>query len=244
MGVPMEHAPEPRSDAGLAAEEHIVSQRGSLTRRKVLATAVAVMDAEGLSTFSMRRVAAALGVEAMALYHYVRGREDLLDGVVDLVIEEFNPPLLSGRSADWRGYLRLSAYGMRHIAHAHPLLFPLVATRPPAAPWVRPPLRSVKWMESFLATLDRSGFSDSASVATYRAFSSFLLGHLLLEVANDGAQGSPVREPDRGDPPEGSLAQYPRLERLQRELSQDQSAVEFEQALNNLIRRLSRLRTR
>ncbi len=74
-----------------------------------------------------------------------------------------------------------------------PQVFPLIATRPPAAPWLRPPLRSLRWMESFLSTLHSCGFADDAAVAAYRGFSSFLLGHLLLEVSALGRRHRPDR---------------------------------------------------
>ena len=94
-------------------------------------------------------------------------------------------------------------------------MFPLVATRPPAAPWVRPPLRSLRWMESFLDTLHRCGFTDAGCVGAYRAFSSFLLGHLLLEVSAQGADIGPIEQADPDDKPRTDLSQYPRLKSLE-----------------------------
>ncbi len=88
--------------------------------------------------------------------------------------------------------LQRLAHGVRRIALAHPQVFPLIASRPPAAPWVRPPLRSLRWMENFLDNLIGCGFDDAAAVAAYRAFSSFLLGHLLLEVSAQGVDTGPV----------------------------------------------------
>ena len=132
----------------------------------------------------------------MALYHYLPGREALLDGVVETVIDElYGDPDVHLASPDWQEYLQRLAHGVRRIALAHPQVFPLIATRPPAAPWVRPPLRSLRWMESFLDNLQRCGFSDRASVAAYQGFSSFLLGHLLLEVSAQGADIGPVDDP-------------------------------------------------
>jgi hypothetical protein len=131
---------------------------------------------------------------------------------------------------------------VRRIALALPQVFPLIATRPPAAPWVRPPLRSLRWMESFLDTLHRCGFSDAASVAAYRSFSSFLLGHLLLEVSAQGAADiGPIEQADPDDPPKTDLTEYPRLKHLEPELSQDHSADEFEEALETLLDRLELL---
>lgn len=226
---------------GAAAAPRVpISQRGSLSRRKVLAAAVEVIDSEGLREFSMRQVAGRLGVEAMALYHYVHGREDLLDGIVEFVIDDlYGDPDVHMEGSDWHEYLERLAHGVRRIALAHPQLFPLIATRPPAAPWVRPPLRSLRWMESFLETLHRCNFSDAASVATYRAFSSFLLGHLLLEVSAQGADTSPIEQESPAEKHSADLAGYPRLMKLEPELSQDHSAEEFDDSLHNLLERIS-----
>jgi AcrR family transcriptional regulator len=182
----------------------------------------------------------------MALYRYVPGREDLLDGVVDRVVETLfddddGDDLYIENHSGWQDYLMRLAHGVRRIALAHPSVFPLIASRPPAAPWVRPPLRSLRMVESFLGTLTESGFSDQAAVAAYRAYSSFLLGHLLLEVTEIGAQVSLL------DLPEGDadvqdatdLAKYPNLLRTEPLLSQNKSAAEFEESLENLLDRLT-----
>ena len=217
-----------------------------LGRQQVLDAAVAFIDERGFQELSMRRLGAYLGVDAMALYRYVPSKEILLDGIVELVIDELysDPDVhMSTSPRDWQDYLRRLAHGVRRIALAHPQVFPLVATRPPAAPWVRPPLRSLRWMESFLQTLLDQGFSDPNAVAVYRAFSSFLLGHLLLEVSGLGVDIGPVDEPDPDQAAGQDLSEYPHLLRLQSELSQDHSATEFEQSLDNLLDRLALLAT-
>ena len=71
----------------------------------------------------------------------------------------------------WQGYLQGLAHAVRRIAVEHPAAFPLVATRHPAAPWLRPPLRSLELVDDFLSTLSGFGFTDEQVVGTYRAFS-------------------------------------------------------------------------
>ncbi len=230
-------APTPRVDAGTV--------RGPLNRRLIISAAVTMIDENDLRHLTMRRLGAALGVEGMALYHYVHSREDLLDGIVEQVIDDLYGDPDVHMSADlWQDYLQRLAHGVRRIALSHPQVFPLIATRPPAAPWVRPPLRSLRWMESFLDTLHRCGFTDHSSVAAYRAFSSFLLGHLLLEVSAQGADIGPVEQADPDDKPQTDLSEYPRLKSLEAELSQDHSAEEFEDALETLLVRLELLERR
>jgi hypothetical protein len=131
---------------------------------------------------------------------------------------------------------------VRRVALAHPKAFPLVASRPPEAPWLRPPLRSLTWVEAFLDGLSSEGFSDEAAVAAYRAFTSFLLGHLLLEVSSLGADVGPLDViDDQEDANEKSLAPYPTVKRLSGSLAEDHSAVEFLESLEELLNRIALL---
>jgi len=203
---------------------------------------VEFIDEHGVGQLTMRRLGAHLGVEAMALYRYVPGRDDLIDGVVETVMEELygDPDVLLTATHGWQDFLQRLAHGVRRIALAHPEVFPLIATRPPAAPWIRPPLRSLRWLESFLDALTTNGFSDESAVVAYRAYTSFLLGHLMLEVSQRGVQISLADDPG-GTTPADDLGNYPHLRRLERLLSQDESAAEFEESLENLLERLDRL---
>jgi TetR/AcrR family transcriptional regulator, tetracycline repressor protein len=224
--------------------------RETLTRERVVATAIAFVDDHGLSALTMRRLGRELGVEAMSLYRYVNGREDLLEGIVDRLTEQLHLQPGAGELGDadgWQAYLQWLAHGVRGLAVQHPNVFPLIGTRHPAAPWLRPPLRSLRVVEEFLQTLVGRGFSDERAVEAYRAFSSFLLGHLLLEAAVRGASTGPAEEPlDEGtsDVPNGDarldLRQYPNLERLEAQLSEDHARAEFERALEDLLDRLDR----
>jgi hypothetical protein len=132
------------------------------------------------------------------------------------------------------------------MALTHPEVFPLVATRPPAAPWIRPPLRSLRWVESFLDALLSHGFTDAGAAAAYRAFSSFLLGHLLLEVSAQASITGPIDEPDPADADAAArsathvpgLRTYPQVLRLAPDLAQDHGEAEFDASLDNLLMRL------
>lgn len=195
----------------------------------------------------MRTLGQVLGVEAMSLYRYVHGREDLLEGIVGLMMSELAGRLDDEAEDHWQGFLQSVAHAARRIAFDHPNAFPLVATRNPAAPWLRPPLRSIEVVERFLRTLTGKGFTDEQAVGAYRAFSSFLLGSLLLESAGRGADTSPAEEAlDEGDADlphrDGSanLDDAPEVLRLRTLLSEDRSDEEFEVSLETLLDRLDR----
>jgi TetR/AcrR family transcriptional regulator, tetracycline repressor protein len=235
-------------EAGHAAAE---KQRLPLNRERVLRAAVVLADERGLEALTMRTLGQELGVEAMSLYRYVNGREDLLEGITDHLVAELHldrHDLQLKPTDGWQAYLQWLAHGVRTLARRHPNVFPLIATRHPAAPWLRPPLRSLRVVEDFLSVLISRGFSDTRAVVAYRAFSSFLLGHLLLESSMLGAQTSPAEEPlDEGEsdiPNEDQLLDlggFPHIQRLEGQLSEDHAAPEFEQALEDLLDRLDRL---
>ena len=189
----------------------------------------------------VRRLGSLLGVEAMSLYRYVPGRENLLDAVVETIIEEMrqDAEILESPQDGWQDFLQRLAHGIRRVALAHPKCFPLVASRPAEAPWLRPPLRSLHWVEAFLNGLLDEGFTDGAAVAAYRAFSSFLLGHLLLEVAALGGDLGPLDVIDDSEDRNDKPLSHPTVERLASALTEDHSAMEFEEALEELLNRIA-----
>ncbi|WP_426187218.1 TetR/AcrR family transcriptional regulator [Microbacterium sp. TWP3-1-2b2] len=221
------------------------SMAGSLSRELIVEAALAQIDAVGPQGLSMRSLGPDLGVEPMSLYRYVNGKEDLLEGVVTLLMGNLTTSLDDELAEHWQGFLQTLAHHVRRIAIDHPRAFPLVATRHPAAPWLRPPLRSVEVVEAFLSALIGFGFTDEQAVDVYRSFTSFLLGNLLLEAAVRGADTGPVSEPlDEGgaDIPERDglmdLGDAPQVLRLRDLLSDDRSDDEFEASLESLLDRL------
>jgi TetR/AcrR family tetracycline transcriptional repressor len=107
-----------------------------LSRDLIVETALAQIDRAGTQGLSMRSLAQDLGVEAMSLYRYVHGKEDLLEGVVATLMHDLTVRLEEARpeTEHWQGFLQVVAHEVRRIATDHPKAFPLVATRHPAAP--------------------------------------------------------------------------------------------------------------
>lgn len=232
-------------DAAVVAGQEAPSVRQPLDRRRIVEAAVGYVDEFGLPGLSMRRLGSILGVEAMSLYRYVPGRENLLDAVVESILGEMDhdDDILAAPQDGWQDFLQRLAHGVRRVALAHPKAFPLVASRPTEAPWLRPPLRSVRTVEAFLAGLISEGFSDAAAVSAYRAFTSFLLGHLLLEVSALGADVGPLDTMDDGESRNDRTLEHPTVDRLSTALAEDHSAVEFEEALEELLDRITLIRS-
>ncbi len=251
-GTPQDdaHDPQARSTPDLSdlpdVDELVVdghqppSARVPLSRERILAAALESIDEDGIAALTMRRLGARLGVEAMSLYRYVPGREALIDGVVDALVSGLDDDVdvLVLPEHGWQDFLQRMAHGVRRLAIAHPKAFPLVASTPPQAPWLRPPLRSIEWVEKLLAGLLAEGFSDEDAVAVYRAFTSFLLGNLLLEVSQRGAAVGPLDLVEEEVPADG-LDDAPVVRRLSGLLGEDHALQEFEEALESLINRIS-----
>jgi len=227
------------ADAEVVAGKPPPSERVPLSRERIVTAAVEFIDEHGLPGLTMRRLGERLGVEAMSMYRYLPGREELLDAVVERIVAEMrqDDDVIDAPRDGWQDFLQRLAHGVRRVALAHPRAFPLVASRPLEAPWLRPPLRSLDWVEKFLNGLLDEGFDDDTAVGAYRAFTSFLLGHLLLEVATHGADVGPLDVLEEDDRPD-SLEDYPTVDRLREALSEDHAAVEFEEALEELLRRI------
>ena len=230
---------------GNSGGQHGTGSADRLSRHTIVDGAIAFIDRYGVQGLTMRGLGQELGVEAMALYRYVTGREDLLEAVIAELLSGVREDLDEELTESWQGYLQALAHRVRVIAVEHPAAFPLVATRHPAAPWLRPPLRSLELVEDFLSTLAKRGLTDDQVVGAYRSFTSFLLGTLLLEVAQRGAESSPIEEPlNEGDAQvaneDGSLDlnEKPTIVKFRKLLSEDRSAEEFEASLETLLDRL------
>ena len=244
--MPTAHEPpdEPEvadADQAAVSGEAKPSEKVPLNLESIVDAALAHVEKSGLAGLTMRHLGKRLQVEAMSLYRYVPGKEDLLDAIVVRLIDAMHADddVLLDPANGWQDFLQRLAHGVRRVALAHPKTFPLVASRPPEAPWLRPPLRSLDWVETFLSGLKAEGFSDQAAVAAYRAFTSFLLGYLLLEVAGRGADIGPLDVVDDGEADDEALADYPIVASLRHDLQEDHSAAEFEEALEELLNRIA-----
>jgi AcrR family transcriptional regulator len=217
------------------------SSRARLDRDRIVCAAIEFIDEYGLPALSMRRLGSVLGVEAMSLYRYVPGRESLLDAAVGMILDQLraDDDVIDSPENGWQDFLQRLAHGVRRVALAHPKVFPLVASRPLEAPWLRPPLRDLRWVEAFLDGLIDEGFSDTAAVGAYRAFTSFLLGHLLLEVSSHGADVGPLDVLDQGESDNERPLTFSTISRLRDALAEDHAAIEFEEALEDLLNRIA-----
>ncbi len=103
-----------------------MAERVPLTRERIIAAAVVLVDEGGLDALSMRKLGAALGVEAMSLYNHVDNKDDVLDGILDAVLREVQAP---DPTLPWQDQLRSVAHGFRRVGLAHPGVLPMFNSR-------------------------------------------------------------------------------------------------------------------
>lgn len=131
-------------------------QRAGLTRDRVLTAAMGLVDRDGLSALSMRRLGGELGVEAMTLYNHVPNKDALLDGLVEKMLVDAAAPLTA--DASWQDALRGLARSWLAALRAHPHLVPLVLSRPAITPG------NLSVMEQVVARMVAAGFSPARAL--------------------------------------------------------------------------------
>ena len=139
----------------------------------MLRAAIALADEAGIDSLSMRRLGQALGVEAMSLYNHVANKEDILNGIVDLVVSDFELP---SPGADWKAALRRTAVSAHDVLVRHPWAASLML-----AP-SRTSSARLRYMEGILGTLREGGFSAEMTHHAYHALDSHISGFTLWEV--------------------------------------------------------------
>lgn len=156
--------------------------RGSLSRNVVLAAALDLVDENGLDVLSMRRLGARLDRDAMALYRYAANREALLDGLTELLLDQWTIPATDGTKGAWQEQLRQAAHNFRDLTLQHRNIVPLLVTRPLSTPLGLRPLGALRPIERILTILREAGFDSAGALHAYRTYYGFLLGHLLNEL--------------------------------------------------------------
>jgi AcrR family transcriptional regulator len=148
-------------------------KRAPLTRDRVLHAALKLADEGGTAALTMQRIGRRLGVEAMSLYRHVRNKDDILDGIVDLVFAEVELP--SDRSS-WETVLRARSISMRAALRRHPWAITLMESRMTPGP------ANLRSHEDTLTVLLDAGCSAVMAVHAYNLVDSYVLGFALQEV--------------------------------------------------------------
>jgi AcrR family transcriptional regulator len=149
-------------------------RRAPLSRERVLRTAVALADQSGIESLTMRRLGQALGVEAMSLYNHVVNKDDILDGIVDLVVGDIDvPPTGTG----WKSAMRRRAISAHSVLLEHPWAAMLIMSRFNIGPGM------TRYLDATLGRLREGGFSVEDALDAWHALDSHIYGFTLQELS-------------------------------------------------------------
>jgi AcrR family transcriptional regulator len=214
--------------------------RAPLTRERVLRTAVDLADHVGIESLSMRRLAEALDVVAMALYRHVANKDELLGGMVDVVVGEITPPL---DGADWKTAMRERILSARRALLRHPWAPRVMESRTSPTPVV------LGYMDSMIGLFRSGGFSLDLTHHALHAMGSRTFG-FTQELFNDTSDSDPQMDAEMWGAMAGT---YPFIYEIFTTISHDDTSVvgagcddqfEFEFALDLMLDGLERLKER
>jgi AcrR family transcriptional regulator len=146
--------------------------RPRLSRERVLQGAVAVADAGGIASLTIRSLAAELGVKPMSVYHHVANKDEILDGIVDIVFSEIELPTIGG---EWHREMRRRAASAREAMRRHPWAIGLVETRTSPGP------ATLKHHDAVIGTLREGGFSVAMTAHAFALIDAYVYGFALSE---------------------------------------------------------------
>lgn len=149
-------------------------KRHSLSRDKVLGRALDLADESGIAALTIRSLAQSMGTKPMSLYYYVANKDEILDGIVDLVFSEIELPSPVG---DWRDEMRRRAHAMRGALKRHPWAVGLLESRSSPGP------ATLRHHNATLGTLRAAGFSVPMTAHAYALLDSYIYGFALQEAA-------------------------------------------------------------
>ncbi len=184
------------------APENDTSSRQPLTRTRILYAAVDLVDRQGLDALTMRRLGAQLGVEAMALYKHVANKDDILDGILDLVVAEIEPPI---EGTEWKIAMRRRAVSAREIFRRHSWAVGLLESRRSLGPTV------LRYLDAILGNLRSAGFATEDAIHTFWILDSYVYGHVIQETSMPLRTAGDPTAPAGSVPEQMTANEYPHL---------------------------------
>jgi AcrR family transcriptional regulator len=181
------------------------TQQPRLSRDRVLRAAMALADSDGLAGLTIRSLAQSLGARPMSVYHYVANKEEILDGIVDLVFSEIDVPVSDD---DWRSQMQGRAHSARRALRSHPWAIGLMESR------TRPGPATLRHHDAVIATLRGAGFSPDLTAHAYAVLDSYVYGFALQEAGLPfQGSGSPAEVPEVAGPivEHFTTGEYPHL---------------------------------
>jgi AcrR family transcriptional regulator len=154
--------------------DRTATRRRPLSRDRVLRAAIRLADDGGLEAVSMRKIGQALRVEAMSLYKHVADKDDILDGIADLVTGDFEVP---SADVDWKSAIRRSAISAHQVLLRHPWASGLIESRASVGP------ARLRYLDAVIGVLSGAGFAMPMVLGSIMTLDSYTYGFALQEVA-------------------------------------------------------------
>jgi AcrR family transcriptional regulator len=212
-------------------------RRAPLTRSRVLEVAIELADRGGIEALSMRKLGQELGVDAMALYRHVRGKDDLLDGVIEVIVGEIERPTPTD---DWKTTLRAQVMAARQVMLRHPWAKPVFEERGTGG------LASIAYIDTVLGILRGGGFTLDLAHHALHVLDSRIFG-FNQDLFDESGRDNPA--PDVADVLGPAMAiQFPHVAELAGSVSHDgvlgacDDDVEFAFGLDLILDGLERRR--
>ncbi len=205
-------------------------RRAPLNRERVLRAAIAVADSEGIRALTMRRLGQELGVEAMSLYNHVRNKDDVLDGIVDLVVSDIVVP---PTGTQWRTAMRERARSAHEVLLAHPWAAIQMMSRFNIGPGM------TRYLDNTLGRLREGGFSIEGALDAWNTLDSHLFGFTLQEL-NLPFEVEQTQDVSADFLAEMSMDQFPHVAEVVGRIAQTGRSEDFEFGLDLILDGLER----
>jgi AcrR family transcriptional regulator len=165
--------PLPRALEILWRDQPPARRTRGLSRERIVAAAIELVEAEGLGALSMARLAERLGCGTMSLYRHVANKDELLTFMLSTAPD---PPPIADDPSDWRGALSDWAAGLWDVYHRHPWVLQTAATGPPLDPG------QLAWLDAGLAALGTTGLTERDKLAAVMAVLHYVRGAAALDI--------------------------------------------------------------
>jgi AcrR family transcriptional regulator len=205
-------------------------RRVPLSRERVLRAAIAIADSEGIRALTMRRLGHELGVEAMSLYNHVHNKDDVLDGIVDLVVSDIVVP---PTGTPWRSAMRERALSAHAVLLAHPWAAIQMMSRFNIGPGM------TRYLDNTLGRLREGGFSIEGALDAWNTLDSHLFGFTLQEL-NLPFEVEQTQDVSAEFLEQMPMDQYPHVAEVVGRIAQTGRAEDFEFGLDLILDGLER----
>jgi len=211
-------------------------RRPALNKDRVVAAAVELADGEGIDALSMRKLAQALSVEAMSLYHHVANKDEVLDAMVDVVFTEVALPAVGG---PWQSEIRGRCASLREVLLRHPWAVGRLDSRR------SPGMATLQHHDAVIGCLRAGGFTVRGSAHAFATLDSFVFGFVLQELSlpmEPGEDTSKLAAEILASVPPDALPHLAEMAAAYVGLADYQFANEFEPGLDLILEALERAR--